>query len=193
VTWGSCPTTGTARWSSKHWIDFVTAAATCETYRDAAAAEEGGAAQKAAEGKLNKHGANVPSLVHFVPGAVDGFISPVISDILRGLAKKRADRDNADDSAMGSWYNFFMEAFAITAARNFARVLLIRAENTMKHLGMLGARQPVSLVDAESLRMCGSFPTRPTRRRSPEPASALGHAMVLFSLYSANRAPPDRR
>ena len=54
---------------------------------------------------------------------------------------------------MGSWYNFFMEALAITAARNFARVLLIRAENTMKHLGMLGARQPVSLVDAESLRM----------------------------------------
>jgi len=26
---------------------------------------------------------------------------------------------------MGSWYNFFIEAFAITAARNFARVLLI--------------------------------------------------------------------
>ena len=46
-----------------------------------------------------------------------------------------------------------MEAFAITAARNFARVLLIRAENTMTHLGMLGARRPVSLVDAESLRM----------------------------------------
>ena len=104
---------------------------------------------------MHKHGANVPGHVHFVPGAVeaDGFISPVISDIFRGLAKKRADRDNADDSAMGSWYNFFMEAFAITAARNFARVLLIRAENTMTHLGMLGARRPVSLVDAESLRM----------------------------------------
>ena len=80
------------------WIDFVAAAATCETYRDAAAAGEGGAAQKAAEGKLKKHGADVPSHVHFVPGAVDGFISPVISDIFRGLAKTRADRDNADDS-----------------------------------------------------------------------------------------------
>jgi hypothetical protein len=78
----------------------------------------------------------------------DGFISPVISDNFRGLAKRHADRDNADDSAIGS---FFMEAVAnlrpITAARNFARVMLIRAENTMTHLGLLGARRPVSLVD----------------------------------------------
>ena len=178
--------------SSKHlWIDFVAAAATYETYRDAAAAEEGGAAQKAAEGKMHKHGANVPGHVHFVPGAVeaDGFISPVISDIFSGHANKRADSDNADDSAMGSWYNFFMEALAITAARNFARVLPIRAENTMTHLGMLGAR---SALWTPSRYACGSFPTRPTRRRTPELASALGHATVL-SLYSANRAPPDRR
>jgi len=41
-------------------------------------------------------------------------------------------------------YNFFMEAFAITAARNFARVVLIRAENTMTHPGLLGARRPVT-------------------------------------------------
>jgi len=69
----------------------------------------------------------------------------------RGLAKKPADNDNFDNAAMGSWYNFFMAAFAITAASNFTRILLIRAENAMTHLGMLGGSR--RFVDAESLRM----------------------------------------
>jgi len=58
----------------------------------------------------------------------------------------------------------------------------------------LSTRQPMlqrAMLPMQS--RSGSFPTRPTRRRTPELASALGHAMVLFSQYSANRAPPDRR
>ena len=137
------------------WNDIVIASATCPSHRAAAAAVEGGAAQRAADAKHVKHDPDIPSHVTFVPLAAeaDGFLSPVFATLLRGFAKKRADRDSADDCAMGAWLNFYLQAIAVTHARNLARCILIRADDTLTHLGMASARRSASAVDAESLLM----------------------------------------
>jgi len=105
---------------------------------------------------------------------------------------EHADRDNADDSAMGSLVQLLHGGICDHCR---AQLRPLPTHPCREHDAYRHARRPLarSALWTPSRYACGSFPpTRPTRRRTPEPASALGHATV-FSLYSANRAPPDRR
>ena len=131
--------------SKELWVDFTCVSATCAKYQRASAETCGAAAEAAAKEKYDKHNGTIPGHAYFMAGALeaDGFVSPALAAVIKGFAKIRADRDNADHSPPGLWHVYFKENLLMTHARFLTRAII----NRVRTCTLLGTT--VSVVDAD--------------------------------------------
>jgi hypothetical protein len=156
------------------WGDVVVVSATLPSYSAAAAAQRGGAAGIGAAAKHRKHNPDIPSGVFFTayPFEADGYVAPILIETLKAFSKTRADRDNADISANGAWFDFFLDDIAFTHARFLSRCIVSRA---LAWRGTGSQLRHVTLVDAEAgrERVAPVLPRAAARVRRP---AAVGGA-----------------
>jgi hypothetical protein len=133
--------------------DLTCVSAVADSYVSAAAVEAGAAAERAAQQKRSDVAGKVPSDGYFLPLAfeADGFTSKCVNALLFGLAKTRADRDDADICARRAWHQHSMDALAHTHARGLARCIMRRAAANLLHMEGSGKRwRPLAQIDVEA-------------------------------------------
>ena len=106
--------------------------AVCKSNAPKAAAEVGGAADKATEGKYTKYRSDMAahgSTAYLQPLAFDseGFVSPVVVTLLAGWAKLWADNQGLDAKDAGFRKTCWLNELAVIHARCLASCILNRS------------------------------------------------------------------